>query len=117
MKQRGENKSRQHKVKILHHSIDDLYPLLDKIADFEEVQSVVPLSYSPKAKAGQGLRFRISRNEDMGVRITCTNKGFAQAVLITCNASKREELAEKLRTLCEYDDGSKHGKRPRQKKR
>jgi hypothetical protein len=113
----GANKSRKNKVKKLHHSIEGLYPLLDKIAQIDEVKAVLPLSIVPKAKAGQGLRFRISRDDPTGLRLTATSKGAAQAVQITCNTEDRGAVALQLRQLPEFDDGSKHGRRPRQKMR
>lgn len=111
------NKSRTNKVKKLHHSIDGLYTLLDKIAEFNEVQAVIPLHIAPKAKAGRPLRFRISRTDTTGIRLICTSKGAAQPVQITCNELDRTLLVKKLQTLYEFDDGSSNGRRPRQKQR
>ncbi len=111
-----ENKSRVNKVKVLHHSIPGLYPLLAKIAEFDEVQSIIPLHIAPKAKAGRALRFRISRYDESGLRLTCTSKGAAQPVQITCKQANRDSLIAKLEELAEFDDGSQHGRRPRNKK-
>ncbi len=111
-----ENKSRVNKVKVLHHSIPGLYPLLAKIAEFDEVQSIIPMHIAPKAKAGRALRFRISRKDESGVRLTCTSNGAAQPVLVTCQQRDRDKIIAKLEKLAEFDDGTQHGRRPRNKK-
>lgn len=117
MGKHSTNKSRKNKVKKLHHSIEGLYPLLDEIAKIDKVKAVLPLSIVPKAKSGQGLRFRISREDPTGLRLTATSAGAAQAIHVTCSTSDRTTVATRLRQFPEFDDGSKHGRRPRTKNR
>ena len=92
-------------VKRKHNIIQDILPLLEKIAKIEGIKKVIPakISYSPTRGISQP-KIKFQREIMSGFKLIAHGRGAVQEIFIAVDGSKKNDVGYKLRELIEMID-------------
>lgn len=85
---------RTHKIKLRHHVLSQLMPLLERIASYDEVTAITPGVISPKRGPSVGLTLQYQTPS--GLRLIGRTGGAAQEVYVVTQAP--DLVASRMRT-------------------
>lgn len=89
-------------VKRKHNIIQDILPLLEKIAKIEGIKKVVPakISYFPTRGISQPI-IRFQRETIPGFKLIAHSRGAIQEIFVVVDGSKKNDIGYKLREMME----------------
>jgi hypothetical protein len=99
-------KYRPNKVKVRHHVLTPLKPLLDRIADYPEVDAITPGVIAPKRGGSVGLTLQY--RTPSGLRMIGRSGGAAQEVYVVTgdpDAVVARLVADRILARPPADDG------------
>ena len=87
-------------VKRQHEIVQDILPLLEKIASIDGIRKVVPakISYSPKRGISQP-EIKFQRETLSGFKLMAHSKGTIQEIFVVVEGSKRDKIKKELETI------------------
>jgi hypothetical protein len=89
------NRYRKRKIKREHTIIHGLLPILERVAEWDEVKTITPGRISRTSKAVSGITLRRSASP-AGVKLIAHGNGVVQEVFLT-TSRRPTELIRKLR--------------------
>jgi hypothetical protein len=89
-------------VKRKHNIIQDILPLLEKIAKIEGIKKVIPakISYSPTRGINQPI-IRFQRETIPGFKLMAHSRGAIQEIFVVVDSSKKNDVGYKLIEMTE----------------
>lgn len=92
-------------VKRKHNIIQDILPLLEKIAKIEGIKKVIPakISYSPTRGISQP-KIKFQRETISGFKLMAHGRGAIQEIFVAVDGSKKNDVRYKLRDIIEMVD-------------
>lgn len=93
-------------IKRKHNIIEDILPVLERIAQIEGVKKVTPakISYSPARNIGRsGPHVRFQRETVSGFKLLAHGRGSIQEIFVVVDGSKKKEIENKLKEVINED--------------
>lgn len=87
------------KIKQEHTILKEFYPLLNQIAEIDEVKRIIPGRISRKQQGSSLQAVSISYQTDSGLKCLIKKGSTAQELFITCSAAQTDSLETKLEQL------------------
>ena len=78
----GENKYRTQKIKKEHTIIEGILPLLEKIAKFSTVKSIIPGRINRRSGSGVPTHLQLKYNTPSGIKILGKNSSSLQEIFV-----------------------------------
>jgi hypothetical protein len=94
-------------VKRKHSIIQDILPLLERIAKIEGIKKVIPakISYSSNRRITQPI-IKFQRETVSGFKLMAHSKGAIQEIFVIVDETKKKDVEDKLNGIVEKNDNN-----------